>query len=284
MTPARATLAGVGAILLWSALAPLTAATSGIPPFQVLALSFGIAFVLALALWRARGESPLAQLRVPARAWLLGLYGLFGYHALYFAALKTAPPVEANLINYLWPLLIVLLAGLLPGERLRPRHVLGAAAGLAGTAVLLGDGVAFGAEHLLGYGLALGCALVWSSYSVLSRRLIAVPSSAIGGFCGGTALLAWPAHWAFESWVAPTAGQWLILIALGAGPVGAAFYLWDVGMKRGAIQLLGTLAYAAPLISTVLLIATGQGTADWRVALAGLLIVGGGFVAGRSKA
>jgi drug/metabolite transporter (DMT)-like permease len=278
---ARATLVGASAVLMWATLALLTTLSGAVPPFQLVAMAFAIAFLLALGAWLVRGEPVIVHLRQPARVWALGVGGLFGYHFFYFMALRNAPPVEASLINYLWPLLIVLFSALLPGERLRWFHLLGALGGLVGTVLLLagGGGAGFAGEYWLGYLAALACAFVWSSYSVLSRRFGQVPTDAVGGFCGATALLAFVCHLLFEATVWPVGGQWLAVLALGLGPVGAAFFVWDHGVKRGDIKALGAFAYAAPLLSTLLLVAFGQGAATWRIAVACLLITGGAALA-----
>ena len=233
--------------------------------------------------WRTAngGRRPSAVVRrLPLKVWALGIYGLFGYHFAYFMALRLAPPVEANLINYLWPLLIVLLSGLLPGERLGARQVGGALAGFAGAALLVArGGLRFDGQYALGYAFALACAVIWSSYSVLSRRVGAVPTRAVGGFCAATAALALVCHLLFETTVWPSGGQWAAVVALGLGPVGAAFYVWDYGVKRGNIQTLGVLAYGAPLLSTLLLVAVGLAEPSWTLAAACALIVGGAVLA-----
>lgn len=276
----RATLVGAVAILLWATLALLTTVTT-VPALQLTAMTFTVAAAAAVLLWRLRGDGVLRHFRLPARVWALGLFGLFGYHALYFLALKLAPPLEASLINYLWPLLIVLFAGLLPGERLRWFHVAGAALGLAGTVVLVagrGD-VAFATGHALGYAAAFVAAFTWAAYSVLSRRFAAVPTDAIGAFCAATALLSWVVHALTESFVMPAdAVEWAVIAALGLGPAGLAFFCWDHGVKRGDVRALGTLAYATPLFSSLLLIVFGQGALTLPVALACALIVGGAIL------
>jgi drug/metabolite transporter (DMT)-like permease len=225
----------------------------------------------------------LAALIQPWPVWLVGIGGLFGYHALYFAALRRAPPAEASLIAYLWPLLIVLLSALQPGERLSARHVIGAALGLAGVAALFAgrsDGALFSAASLGGDALALCCAFVWSIYSVASRRLKEAPTEAVAGFCIVTALLAATCHFAFEPTVTPAnAGQWLAILGLGLGPVGLAFYVWDYGVKHGDIKLLGVAAYAAPVLSTLILVAAGFAPATASLAIACALIVAGAAVA-----
>lgn len=121
----RATLTGSTAILMWSTLALLTEWSGSVPPFQLTALSFTIAFGVGFAYWRRQRVSMWKRLTMPLHIWALGVLGLFGYHFFYFMALRHAPAVEASLIAYLWPLLIVLFSALLPGERLAWFHVAG---------------------------------------------------------------------------------------------------------------------------------------------------------------
>ena len=287
----RATLVGGVAVLLWALLAALTASTGEVPPLQLNAMAFAVGGLLGVA-WavRARGWRGFgAVLRdQPPLAWAIGVGGLFGYHALYFAALNAAPPAEASLIAYLWPLLIVLMAALLPGEGLRAGHVAGAVLGFAGAGLLIatregGVGGGLGTAILSGHVLALGCALLWSAYSVGSRLMGAVPTEAVAGYCLAVALLSLPLHLALEPTVWPaTGGEWLAVLGLGLGPVGAAFYAWDRGCKRGDIQLLGTLAYAAPVLSTLVLIALGLASATWALAGATALVTLGAVVASRA--
>ncbi|MDQ2695501.1 MAG: EamA family transporter [Pseudomonadota bacterium] len=282
----RATLIGGIAVLLWSLLALLTLGAAGLPPFQLLAMTFAVAFLASTAVLARRGRQALARLRQPPAVWLLGVGGLFGFHFFYFVALANAPAVEASLIAYLWPLLIVLFSALLPGERLRWFHLGGAVMGLGGAVLLVTHGgtVAFNAQHLPGYLAALACALTWSGYSVLNRRFGRVPSDVVGGFCGVVAVLGWVCHRLLEETVTPDAGQWLAVAGLGLGPVGAAFFVWDYGVKHGNIQVLGALSYAAPLLSTLLLIAFGRAPATWVVGAACALIVGGALLASMTLA
>ena len=246
-------------------------------------LSYTGAFLIGLAWPAAQGRAPLAALRQPLLVWAVGVGGLFCFHFFFFMALKLAPPVEASLINYTWPLLIVVFSALLPGERLRWWHAAGAAMGLAGAALLItgGGGLALRPEHAAGYAAAVGSAVTWAGYSLISRRLGAVPTDAVGGFCGATAVLALLCHLAFERTVWPEGAGWLAVLALGLGPVGLAFFTWDHGVKRGDIRALGAFGYGAPLLSTLLLIAFGEGRASWSVAIACVLIVGGAALAAR---
>jgi drug/metabolite transporter (DMT)-like permease len=250
-----ATLLGSGAIVLWSSLASLTVLKGAVPPLQTTAIAFAMGGIVLIAAAAVRGR--LSYLW-PTRASLaLGIYGLFCYHALYFAALSLAPAAEASLITSLWALFTVVFSGLLPGQPLRPRHLLAALIGLAAATLLVWNSLgasAPGSHRLLGFMLAFGCALIWSSYSVASRLFAAVPSDSIAAPCLITAGLAAILSLAFETWVAPGGPAWLALVGLGVGPVGAAFLLWDVGMKGGDVSLLGVLSYAAPVLSTGLLV------------------------------
>lgn len=281
-----ATLAGLGAIGLWALLAPLGVLAGDVPPFLLTGLTFAVGGALGLARQLATGR-PLADLyRVPPVAWCLGVGAFFGYHALYFTALQNLPPVEALLIINLWPLLIVLFTGLLPGERLMRHHVLGVSCGLFGAAVLVlarGEPAAEAPERsLLGYVASVGCALIWSGYSVLNRRLVAdIPSDAVTGFCLTTAALALAAHGLVEPPGWPVGWRWVAVLLLGIGPVGAAFFLWDHGTKRGDLQLLGAAAYLAPLLGTLLLLLMGQGRPSLALLVAAVLIVGGALIASR---
>lgn len=269
------------AVLLWSLLAVLTVATAPVPPFLLNALCFAVGGGVG-SIWLAYRRA-FHQLRgTPLSAYAIGTAGLFGYHALYFSALRLAPAAEASLIAYLWPLFIVLGSGLLPGERLRPAHILGALIALCGAALIVGTRLGGGAGA--GYSLAFLCALTWAGYSLLSRRMAQVPTAAVVVFCLATAALSALTHLLFEdsAWPEGPLG-WAAVLGLGLGPVGIAFYAWDEGMKRGNIQLLGTLSYAAPLLSTLWLILGGLAPASDRLVLAALLIAAGAVLAASAK-
>ena len=283
MTPRTATLIGLTAILMWSLLAALTVATGKIPAFQLAAMTFAIGALAGFLSWIGRSDAVRA-LRQSPMAWIVGVGGLFGYHALYFLALRFAPPAEAGLLNYLWPLLIVLFSSLLPGERLAPHHIVGALLGLAGTVLLFAGnaGSGFAAGQIPGLTAAFVAAFVWATYSVMSRKLKSVPTDAVAGFCLVTALLAAAVHGLVEVTIWPeTVAQWLAIAALGIGPVGAAFYAWDIGMKRGDIRVLGAASYATPLLSTAFLIMAGFAKPSASLAIAAVLIAGGGLIAAK---
>lgn len=278
---AQATAIGFTAIALWSTLALLTKLSGPIPPFQLTAMAFTLAALVGV-LWGMRsGHSWRVSWGLPWPVWLNGVGGLFGYHFFYFLALQNAPAIEASLIAYLWPLLIVVLSAWLPNERLRWFHGVGALLGCIGAGILVthGQELRLNPAYSLGYLAALVCAFTWSGYSILSRWFGAVPTSAVGGFCAVTAALAWLCHGLWEPTVWPVGWAWGAIALLGLGPIGLAFYTWDYGVKHGHIKLLGALSYLAPLFSTLLLISTGLAVPSASLALACLLIVGGAVLA-----
>ena len=278
-----APLLALGAIGLWGTLAALGVALAHVPPFLLTGLALCVGGLLALPLSGFR----LAQWRVPLPTLALGVGGLFGFHFLLFVALRLAPPVQANLINYLWPLFMVLLSPLLlPGMSLRPVHVLAALLGFAGAAlVILGNPAHEGAQQAAGwhwgYLLALLSALVWASYSLLTRRVPHFPTAAIGGFALLSGLLALLCHALLESAVALSGRDLLLIGALGLGPMGAAFFLWDMALKRGDTRHIGILSYLTPLASTAVLVLVGGRAFTWNIALAALLIVGAALLGTR---
>ncbi|MFY0682823.1 MAG: EamA family transporter [Thalassovita sp.] len=284
MTRRSATAIGFTAVLMWSLLALFTVVTSPTPPLLLNTICFAIGGSLGLIWTIATGG--LSRLKaVPLRVYIFGTLGLFGYHALYFSALRWAPPAQAGLIAYMWPLLIVLFSGLLPGEKLKAGHFIGGVIGFLGAALIIqGGGGGFDKAALPGYLLAIGCAVTWSSYSVLSRHIGDAPTESVAIFCIASAILSGILHLAIEDTVWPIGRYgWGAAVALGLGPVGLAFYVWDIGVKRGDIQLLGVSSYAAPLLSTLVLVAFGIAEPTWGLALAAALITGGAVLAARAS-
>lgn len=264
----HANVYALGAIVLWATLATLGVTLQHVPPFLLTGLALLIGSMPSWPLVR--------QWRVPATTLALGICGLFGYHLLLFIALRHAPPVEANLVNYLWPLLIVVLAPLLlPGMRLRAAHAIAALAGFGGaTIAILGSGPFAGGGWHWGYLPALASAFVWAVYSLLTRRVPAFPTAAIGLFGLVSGLLSLLCHWALEPSVPLQGGDWALIVAMGLGPLGAAFFLWDRALKLGDPRQIGILSYLTPLTSTLLLMTITGRALSWSIALAALLIIG----------
>lgn len=287
MKTRSATLIGLVAVLLWATLAPLTVLAAGVPPLQLVAMSFTLGTLIGALYLLGRSDARAEIRQVTPLAALIGVAGLLGFHFFYFLSLSLAPPLEANLVNYLWPLLIVIFSVLLPKseERLRAHHLVGALIAFAGATLAITKGErlpTLNSDALAGYGVALLSALTWSSYSVLSRLFAAVPSSAVTFYCAATAIAAGIAHFALERTAWPLSPiQWAAAAGLGLGPVGFAFYVWDYGCKHGDLRVLGASAYFAPLFSTILLILFGLADGSPILWLAAFAITGGALLASK---
>ena len=266
----------LGAIALWATLASLGLALQHIPPFLLTGIALLVGGVPAWPLYR--------QWRIPASTLLLGVCGLFGYHFLLFIALRHAPAVEANLVNYLWPLLIVVLAPvLLPGKRLTAVHLLAAGMGFAGAAIAIVGGREVSAQFAWGYLPALGAAVTWACYSLLTQRVAHFPTAAIGLFGLVSGALSLLCHFAMESRVDLSSQDWLLLAVMGLGPLGAAFFLWDKALKGGNAQHIGILSYLTPLCSTVLLMQVSHRPMSWNIAAAAALIIAAAILGTRAR-
>mgnify|MGYP003393597734 FL=1 len=273
----RAYLYALGSIALWSTLAWLSVELAKIPPFLLLGA--------ALLIGATPGLANIRRWRVPLPTLALGVFGLFGFHLLLFLALRLAPPVEANLVNYLWPLLIVLLSPLLLRESHLTRSQIGAGLlGCIGAGILIAGNIDPSApRNLVGFAFALGSALTWAVYSLLTKRVAPFSSAAVGGFCVVSGVLAIACHALFEPGHVFQSREIWLLIAIGIGPMGAAFYLWDAAIKEGDPRIIGTLAYLTPLLSTGLLLVAGYGEWTVRFGVAAVMIVGAAVWAGRTE-
>jgi len=271
-----ANLYALGAIALWATLASLGVALSHLPPFLLTGAALLVGSVASWPWYR--------QWRIPLSTVALGVYGLFGYHFLLFIALRHAPAVEANLVNYLWPLFIVVLApAILPNVRRRPSHIVAAAIGFGGATLAIVGGRELSGGFSWGYFAALASALIWATYSLLTRRVAHFPTAAIGLFGLVSGLLALVCHAVLEPSVEIGLRDVLLIALIGFGPLGAAFYLWDAALKRGDPSTIGILSYLTPLASTLLLILTSDRQPTVWIAAAAVLIVGAAVVGMRAR-
>jgi drug/metabolite transporter (DMT)-like permease len=276
-----ANLLALGAMALWASLAALGVALSHVPPFLLTGLALLVGSLIALPLSRFDWR----QWRVPGATLALGVYGLFGFHFLLFIALRHAPPVQANLVNYLWPLGIVVMAPLfLPGVSLTARHVLAALIGFAGAVLaILGRGGTGETVWAWGYIPALGSAFIWASYSLLTKRVRAFPTAAIGSFALASGLLSLLCHAWLEPATALSARDWGLIALLGLGPLGGAFFLWDAALKRGDARQIGVLSFLTPLLSTLTLLWVRGEDPSASVVLAAVMIIGAAVMATRIR-
>ena len=274
----RSDLAALGAVVLWASLATLGLFLAHLPPLLLTGLGLLIGSLIALPLTRFR----LKRMLVPGKVLILGVYGLFGYHVALFSAIQNAPAVQANLVNYLWPLLIVVLAPLIvPGSKLTWKLILAAIAGFVGAALAILSGAQLTGGLEIGYLYGLIAALIWSTYSLGTKRIGTFPTAAVGLFGLVAGSLSLIAHLLFEPAAAISGTDWVWLILLGLGPLGASFFLWDYALKNGNAQRVGLIAFFTPLLSTTMLILASGSQLTPLLMISAVLIIGAATIGGR---
>ncbi len=250
-----ATFVGFAALVMWSSLAALSVAVKDIPPFQLLSIGMFLGGLSGAATWPFRPGAWRRALVLPPKIWAVGIYGLFFYHLCFFLAFRWAPPLQANIINYLWPLFTIIFSVFLPGHVFKSHHLTGLIVGVLGVVTaLLTAPTSIDGTFIYGYLCAGVCALTWSSYTVMSRYYKQISTDAVTGFCFAVAFLSFVAHLCLEQTLWPTTpASWLSLLLIGLFPTGIAFYAWDYGVKKGNLLLLGFVSYATRIASSVFL-------------------------------
>ena len=268
-----ALLSAAAAILLWSSLATLGVSLSGVPPLFLIGASLVLGGSLSLP-WASRWT-------LNGRSLAVGCYGMLLYHLLFVLALRSAPPVSANLVHYTWPALIVLLAPLIVrGTKLQQVHVLCAVIGFGGAALaIVGGSTNSDFTFAWGYLFAIAAALVWSTYSLMLKRIQSASTADVGLAClvsgGGAVLL----HLAVEPAFDLSTAQTVELASLGIGPMGLAFYFWSYALRYGDPRVIGVMANATPLLSTLMLVASGRGLITGALLCAAVLVCAASLVA-----
>jgi drug/metabolite transporter (DMT)-like permease len=172
----------------------------------------------------------------------------------------------------------------LPGVSLTARHVLAALIGFAGAVLaILGRGGTGETVWAWGYIPALASAFIWASYSLLTKRVRAFPTAAIGSFALVSGLLSLLCHAWLEPATALTARDWGLIALLGLGPLGGAFFLWDAALKRGDARQIGVLSFLTPLLSTLTLLWVRGEAPSASVVLAAVMIIGAAVMATRIR-
>lgn len=280
------TLVGATAVPLWATW-PLLAAltTTAMPLFQYLAMIFAAGAAVLLALPRSETKAGPARRRgthLRRSAWsaaMMVAVGLLVSDILFVLSLRHIPAAEANLILYLWPVMVVLLASALGLAALRPHHVAGVTLGLLGAALVIGGNV--GGLSWVGAGLAAGGGLAWAVFVVFRAWQGEDAPGALPWGLALSAALSLVLHLLLEEWVTPSSAVLAGTLLVGAVPLALGNLAWDHGMRKGDRMLLATLAYATPLVSALLLIAAGLATPTLGLLGGAALIVAAGIIAAR---
>ncbi|MCD6034764.1 MAG: rane protein [Rickettsiales bacterium] len=279
---AEATFLGAFAPFAWAAMPLLVLSLPGIPAFAMTAIVFSLASLIGIVIWIVSKQNLSYLLKLPLSFWLLGIWGIFGFHFCYFLMLRLAPPAEGFLICNIWQVLLLFMSSYLLKERIHSYHIIGAILGFSGVLVIaFKDGLIVpSSDHLIGYALSLTGAFIWASYSALSHKFQHVPSNAVIGYFPIVAILSLVCHFLLEdSFTLPKdAFSWQVFFAIAIGPGSFAFLAWDHGIKHGDIRLLSILSYIEPLLAVGLLVLFSFSVFSWHIALASCLIVGGSLI------
>ena len=201
----RATVIGFTAVLMWATLALLTTLSGRVPPFQLTAMAFSIAFVIGLVFWFKQGRQLSFYAQLPWRVWLLGVGGLFGYHFFLLRRPAKCAPGGSQLNRLSSGLLSDCAAVLLFARENGLRWFHGVRcflAGFAGAALLITEGQGFSFNWDLPAGLPGGpglCPDLVGLFVAVPADLGRFPTSAVGGFCGVTAVAGLGVSWSLGS-------------------------------------------------------------------------------------
>lgn len=241
----RALILGIITILCWGSLATFGNLLIHLPPFYVLGVTFLIGSIPAFFKWR--------EMFPPKKILLWGIAGYFGYHFFLFYAFRFAPPIEANLINYLWPVIMVLITPVyFADKKLKSYHFVGAVLSVIGCIVLvMARGGELDSKNIIGYLLALLAAITWPVYSVGKKKMPETSVWAVGSFCLFSGILCMITHALIEPRVVLQSRDAILLLLMGLGPFGVAFYFWDLALRDGDSRIMGALAYLTPVLSTL---------------------------------
>lgn len=284
MTASRGNIAGMVALVLWSSTSLLIALCAAFPAVFLTALTSLIGAVIFIARWVWRKEPLKEHFKFPYQIVLMAVAGIGGYRILLFASMYYAEPVEASLINYLWPILLVVFSGFLPDEKLKWYHLCGGFLGFLGILFIFSNGLDLFVNFSLGHLLALGAAVTWAVFSVASRATKKYSSSIIPIAMLYSAIILFVFSYFTEDWhsISINTTDIIYMVILGATSA-VGYFLWDVGMKYGNIQILGVLSYFVVVLSTFLLIIFGMAAPSYSVFMALIFILSGSLLASKDK-
>ncbi|MGA8165199.1 MAG: EamA family transporter [Waddliaceae bacterium] len=254
------TFLGLFAVAIWSFAALLAVELTSIPTFELLFCEFLIAYLIVFARYSISKEKP-SFTSFKKRDLLIASAALIANQMFYYSAFRHSPAAQVDLINYLWPTLLILFSSFLPNEKWSSSYLIACIFCLFGVYTLLSPGESqnLSSNHLLGYFLAFGAAVTWALYSLYSRyRGSSNSASCISWACGPAALVSLLMHLYFETFVFPNQYEIALILILGVFQMGLAFYFWERGLKKGCVKSLGLSSYSIPVFSVLLLVLFGK--------------------------
>ena len=243
-------------IILWGAMPALTKdLLNALPPFETLALSSLFAFLFLFAVnWRVGTLKKLSAEKIFTAA-SLGFLGLFLYSAFFYYGLARMTSQEACILNYLWPLMIVLFSCLLLGEELTRQKLLAIGISFAGVVLVMVGGVDenFSAEKIWGALSCIVAAACYGLFSVLNKMLRLEQKSAMMIIWATTAIFAGAFGYFFEEWTLPSLGEIFGLLWLGILIDAVAYLTWALALEKTAnVAWTANLAYLVPILAILI--------------------------------
>ena len=273
------TTAGLGALVLWAMAPLLLCELDAIPTFQLSGLVLMIAFLFVSA--KLTIQQQWKRVRQPVSVWMAGFLIILINQAAYVYSMKLVSPAEAEVVYYLWPILLVIVSNLFLAEKRSWMPVAASTFGFSGIYLLMSSDadVAFSYEVCIGYSAAFAAALAWVFYSLYTRHHRALPLEMNGMWCGLAALGCFALHGLFES-PAPAISlyQWGLLTFIGVGILSLSLFLWATGMRHGHLNVLSVMAYMTPIISVSMLVLCGRAPFTEVLFFSAQLVILGGLL------
>ncbi len=254
-----ATMVGQMGLTMWALVSALMALVTRLPAAQILMTVFTISACVSFTLLTVNKKwDRVREQSIPL--WIINIAGVCGSEALFVLASKNAPQAHVNLINYLWPTFVIVLAPLLPNEEFELKYIVSAIIGFLGITILLTHGQGLSMlewQYSLGYFYAFSCALLWAVYSLGVRKFTRQIPEAVGLYCGLGAVIMWLINPHFDGYIQPTSFEMGLLIYMGVTSHNLAYSCWAYGINKGHYRLLSLLCYVSPFISIGTLVVLG---------------------------
>ena len=254
-----ATLIGELGLTMWALVSALMALVVRLPTTQILFSVFFVSAFVSCILLTVKKKWQCVKSQ-SWKLWLFNITGVCGSEALFVLASKNAPQAHVNLINYLWPTFVIVLAPLLPGERLEFKYIVSACIAFFGISILLTHGQGFSLldwQYGLGYGYAFCSALLWACYTLSARKFTQQIPEAIGLYCSMGAFYLLCINPTFQGFIKPTLLEMSLLVYMGITSHNLAYACWTYGINQGHYRVLSLMCYLSPFISIGTLVLLG---------------------------
>ncbi|CAA6806436.1 MAG: Permease of the drug/metabolite transporter (DMT) superfamily [uncultured Campylobacterales bacterium] len=251
----KANILGILTIFIWSGTTIVMVMLKQLPVMQFLFCIMFLVSSTGIVILKFKKKSFRLVFDVPKTLIFICVFGILVNYLFYFLALQNAPAREVNLINYLWPLMIVIFVAFLPRGKFSIPHFIGALFGLSITFWIISkDGINFEWKYLDGYIYVFLGAFTWSVYSVLLKLYDNISTFSVSLFSFIVGVISLVLHLIYETTYIPNLKELFFIFYMGIVNIGGGIYMWDYAMKRGNQSFLAMLSYSIPILSTLWLV------------------------------